>query len=57
MIATDVAKMHENVFPDAHCYEHFRVLSETSLRVKSYCATFLMNFTHWFSCKIKNCKL
>ena len=41
-----VGKMHENVFPGAHCLENFRLLSETSLRVKSYCGTFFMDFTH-----------
>ena len=37
--------MPENVFPGARCKEIFRLLSETSLRANSYCATFFMDFT------------
>ena len=38
--------MAENVSPVTHCQENFRLLSGTSLRVNSYCATFFMDFTH-----------
>ena len=41
--------MHENVFPGARCEEGFRLSSENSIRVNSYCATFFMDVTHWFS--------
>ena len=40
---TYVGEMHENVFCRAHCWENFRLLSETSLRVNSYCATWFHN--------------
>ena len=43
--ATFVRKMHENVFPGAPSRENLRLLSETTLRVNSHCATFFMDFT------------
>ena len=43
-----MGKTHENVFPEAHCLENFRLLSETFLKVNSHFATFFMDFTQWF---------
>ena len=37
------------MFPGAHCWENLRLLSETSVRLNSYCATFFMGFTDWFT--------
>ena len=36
---------HENVFLGTHCYENFRLLTETFLKVDSHFATFFMDFT------------
>ena len=33
-------KTHENVFPEANCWENFRLLSETFLRANSHSLTF-----------------
>ena len=40
-----MGKTHENVFPEAHCLENFRLSSETFLMVNSHSATFFMDFT------------
>ena len=40
-------KTHEDVFPGAHCWENFRLLSETFLRVNSHFATFVVDLTLW----------
>ena len=57
IITKYVSKMHEKVFLGAHCLENLRLLSETSLGVNYYCATFFIDFTHWFSNKTKNHKI
>ena len=41
-----MGKMQKNVFPGAHRNENFRLLSETSLTVNSYGATFFIDFAH-----------
>ena len=50
-------KTHENVFPGAHCYEYFRLLSETFLKVNSHFATFLWILLNDSKVKIQNRKI
>ena len=40
-----MCRTHENVLPEAHCLENFRLLSESFVRVNSHFVTFFMDFT------------
>ena len=50
-------KTHENLFPGAHCYKYFRLLSETFLKVNSHFAIFLWILLNDSKVKIQNCKI
>ena len=52
-----MGKTHENVFSGAHCYEYFRLLSETFLKVNSHFATFLWILLSDSKVKIQNRKI